>query len=189
MSVITGVVQRIEVKDVAGGKKAYNVVVAGERYGAGLYAPKCKEGDYVQFELDESRGYKNVGRNSLKVNTKGAPPEAIAEATATAAKAAAPENSQKQETIERQSAHNTAIAFLAVAQSADALGLSTAAGKGKKLDSLDVLLEKYTTYFYERNTGKVWKDLIKKEEAAAEVAPTPDDSAVEAEAVADDGWA
>lgn len=190
MTDITGVVQKIETRDVAGGKKAYNIVVAGERYGAGLYAPKCKEGDYVKFELDESRGYKNVGRNSLKVNSKGPPPEAVAEAQATAAKAAAPEGGQKQETIERQSASNTAIAFLAVAQAADALGLPASGAKGKKLEALDILLEKYTTYFYERNTGKDWKDLKPaKSKGEAEVAEgeVDTDDAVAEEAAADTG--
>lgn len=195
MTDITGVVQKIETRDVAGGKKAYNIVVGGERYGAGLYAPKCKEGDYVKFELDESRGYKNVGRNSLKVNAKGPPPEAVAEAAATAAKAAAPEGGQKQETqetIERQSASNTAIAFLAVAQAADALGLPASGAKGKKLEALDILLEKYATYFYERNTGKDWKDLKPaktKDEAEVAEGEVDTDDAVAEEAAADtDGW-
>lgn len=188
MTDITGVVQEIQVKDVAGGKKAYNIVVAGQAYGAGLYAPKCKVGDYVKFELDEARGYKNVGRNSLKVNQKGAPPEAVAEAAATAGVAKDAGGGAKQETIERQSASNTAVAFLAVAQAADALGLPASGTKGKKLEALDILLEKYTSYFYERNTGKEWKDLVTKKEAAKEEAAAPDDTAVEAEAAADDGW-
>src|SRR5687768_13750341 len=79
----TGIIQEIRVKDVAGGKKAYDIVVAGQAFGVGLFAPKAKVGDYVKFEIDESRGYKNVARNSLKVSTNKPPAEAIAEADAT----------------------------------------------------------------------------------------------------------
>ncbi len=194
MTMITGVVQAVETKSVAGGKTAYNIVVGGERYGAGLYAPKCKEGDYVQFELDDSRGYKNVGRNSLKVSAGKAPPEAVAEAQATAP-VKSPDggirtkndiekqkrDDAKQETISRQSALNSAIAFLAVGQAADALGLPKTDNKGQRIQALDALLAKYTQAFYEQSTGQKWKGPsapagdAPEQEAEAESTENPDD--------------
>lgn len=175
MTVITGVVQKIETRDVSGGKKAYNIVVGGESYGAGLYAPKCKEGDYVKFDLDEARGYKNVGRNSLKVSANKPPAEAVAQAEATAPKT----NSQggsfdtRQDVISRQAATNSAIQFMTLLASQDALPAASGKNKGTKQEVLETLLHQYEQSFYERNTGVVWKDITpgaKNEDVAPEYA-------------------
>lgn len=184
--VVTGVIQEIEKRSVSGGKTAYNIRVAGESYGCGLYPPKAKEGDYVRFEVDNSRGYKNVARNSLKVNSKGPSPEAIAEAKATVNKPDA-----KQETIERQSATNSAIAYLAVLQAADALSLPKTDTKGKRIEAMDALLKGYVIQFYEGNTGKVWKDIAPAQgaEAQADTARQGEEDAAASEAAAqDDDW-
>ncbi len=171
MAEITGVVQDVVVRDVAGGKKSYDIVVAGQKYGAGLYAPKCKVGDYVKFELDDSRGYKNVGRNTLKVSTNKAPPEALAEAAATTIKSTTGNSFDvRQDTISRQSAMNSAIAFMTILASTDSLGLPAANAKGKKAETLETVLAKYTQEFYERNTGSKWKD-IAPASTETEVAP------------------
>lgn len=158
---ITGVVQEIQTRSVAGGKIAYNIVVGGQSYGAGLYAPKCKEGDYVKFGVDESRGYKNVERGTLKVSKDKPPAEAVAAAAATAPKQTSTGGSvdTRQDIISRQSATNSAIAFLAVAQAADALGLPKTDTKGQRIAALDQLLAKYTQYLYESNTGLKYKDI------------------------------
>lgn len=181
--VVTGIIQAIETRSVAGGKTAYNIVVGGQSYGAGLYKPKANEGDYVKFEVDDSRGYKNVARNSLKVSPNKAPAEAVEEAKATAptkhsdgsvtTKAA----DQRQETISRQSALNSANDFLAVAAQVDALGLPASGAKGKRLEALEILLHKYTKQFYEQSTGQTWK--------GSEVAPTLAEDAAELDAVAE----
>ncbi len=189
MSTITGIVQEIQTRKVSGGTKtAYNIVVAGESYGVGLYAPKCKVGDYVRFELDDNSRYKDVVRNTLQVSKSKPPAEAVAEAKATAGKAAASADN-KQETISRQSALNSAIAFLAVGASVDALPLPKTDAKGKKQEALDALLAKYTQQFYEQSTGQKWSGTSPKAtptEDEAEAAP--DDSAVQETADADNGW-
>lgn len=177
MAEITGVVQSIVSRDVAGGKKSYDIIVAGQKYGAGLYAPKCKEGDYVKFELDESRGYKNVGRNSLKVSANKPPAEAIAEAAATSTQAKSGGYDARQDTISRQSAMNTAVAFMTLLSANDALGLPAANTKGKRTEVMEAMLAKYTQEFYEANTGIVFKSIApkseeeKEEEAEEEAAP------------------
>lgn len=190
--VIKGIVQAVETKQVAGGKTAYNLVIGGQRYGAGLYAPKCREGDYVQFEVDDSRGFKNVGRNTLKVSAGKPPAEAVAEAaesmpTKTADggvrtkndEAKAKADAAKQETISRQSALNSAIAYLTVAQAADALGLPKADTKGKRIETLDMLVSKYTQMFYEQSTGQKWKgtSIAEVGEDTEQEAPAADDAA------------
>lgn len=179
--VIKGVVQAIETRSVAGGKTAYNVVVAGQSYGAGLYAPKAREGDYVQFEVDDSRGYKNVARGTLKVSTGKPPAEAVAEAAATAPQRTASGGvvDNRQDTISKQAALNSAIAFLSVAQSAEALGLPKTDTKGQRIAALDAMLVKYTQDFYQQSTGNEWKGktILSEDDAPAsdEVPEAPED--------------
>lgn len=162
MADITGVVQDIVTRDVSGGKKSYDIVVAGQKYGAGLYAPKCKVGDYVKFELDDSRGYKNVGRNSLKVSANKPPAEAMAEAETTAPQknSAGASVDSRQDIISRQAATNSAIAFMAVLAATESLGLPAASGKAaKRSEVMEGILHQYEKEFYERNTGIAWKDI------------------------------
>lgn len=174
MSQISGVIQAIETRSVAGGKTAYSIRVGGESYGAGLYAPKAKEGDYVTFGLDESRGYRNVERGTLKV---GKAPKG--EAAPAAATYAAPKSGfdARQDAISRQAASNTAIGFLELLLKAEALPL----GKTKRQEAVETMLHKYEQEFYERNTGVAWKDISpnKKEdveEGEEEEVETPDDA-------------
>jgi hypothetical protein len=182
MTDITGVVQEIQTRSVAGGKTAYNVVVGGQAYGAGLYAPKCKVGDYVKFELDESRGYKNVATKTLQVSNNKPPAEAIAASVATAAKNVGSSFDSRQDSISRQAASNTAISFLQLLAANDALGLPAASAKGKRQDALEEMLHYYERKFYERNTGVKWKDISPETKDAAEpaepeVEAAPTDSA------------
>jgi hypothetical protein len=187
MAEITGVVQEIKTRSVSGGKTSYDLVVGGQAYGAGLYAPKCDVGDYVKFELDDSRGYKNVGRNTLKVSKNKPPAEAVAEAAATAPKKSTTGGSfdTRQDTISRQAAMNTAIQFMVLAASQEALGLPAAGAKGKRLETLEGMLHKYTQEFYETNTGVKWMNIspTTKDEAATEAA-APEEVA----APADSEW-
>jgi hypothetical protein len=182
---VTGIIQEIRKKNVAGGKTAYDIVVGGEAYGNGLYPPKAVEGDYVKFEVDLSRApYKNVARNSLKVS-KGKPPaEAVAAAAATAPQISSTGASfdARQDSIVRQSSTEYAVAYLGVLAQAGALAVPTTKGKGQEY--MDTLLSKYIQTFYEANTGLKWKSIrpgADKEEDAGE---TPDEAAPE-----DDNWA
>lgn len=182
MSEVSGVVQEVQTRDVSGGKKAYNIVVAGQAYGAGLYAPKCKVGDYVKFAVDESRGYKNVERGSLKVSANKPPAEALAEAAATAPKKNSVGGSfdTRQDTISRQAAMNTAIQFMQLLQATGQLPVSGAKGKGQ--ESLELMLKQYTADFYETNTGLKYKDIS----PSADEAKTSDSE--EASAPSDEKW-
>lgn len=179
-NVVTGVIQEIKVIN-RGGRTAYDIVVAGQTYGAGLYAPKAKEGDYVQFDVDDSRGYKNVARGSLKVSKNKPPAEALEEAQATAPKKTTTGGSvdTKQDTISRQSALNSAIAFMQLLTANDALGLPKSDTKGKRLETMELMLHKYEQMFYEANTGVKWVSIAPagseqaKEEAEAE-SPEPE---------------
>jgi hypothetical protein len=169
---VTGVIQEIQTKQVAGGKTAFNVVVGGQAFGAGLYAPKCKVGDYVKFSVDESRGYKNIERNTLKVSTNKPPAEAVAEAASTsvaAAFAGIGSFDKRQDAISRQAASNTAISFMVLLQAAGALPVPAAKGAAQK--ALEAVLHGYEQSFYERNTGNRWVDITPASTSRTMVAP------------------
>ena len=181
MSTVTGIIQEIQAKQVAGGRTVYNIVVAGQSYGAGLYPPKAKEGDYVKFEVDESRGYKNVAARSLQVSKNKPPAEAVA-----AASSAKPMSSDaRQETISRQAASNTAVAYIQALINAGAVAAPST--KGKAQEYFDIMLEMYTKKFYESNTGAEWKDISPASKPASEAAEDAPPFDVE-DAPADDQW-
>lgn len=173
MAEITGIVQEV-VKQKRGTYDMIDIVVAGEKYGAGLAKfVKVSEGDYVKFELDDSRGYKNVAKGTLKVSKNKAPPEAVAEAAATKANVAKAVGGfdMRQDAISRQAASNTAIAYMTLLHAAGALPVSTSKTKGAAQSGLDAVREEYEKVFYERNTGQVYKSIspsTPKEESAGE---------------------
>lgn len=182
MSQVSGIIQDIQTRSVAGGKTAYNLVVGGESYGAGLYAPKAKVGDYVTFGVDESRGYKNVERGTLKVGK--APAGASAPAPVASAKQtfSAGGFDARQDAISRQAASNTAIAFLDFLVKADALALP----KTKRQEAAETYLHKYEQMFYERNTGQTWKDISPNKKDDEEYADAGEDE--ELADPQDDNW-
>lgn len=186
MSQVSGVVQEIQTRSVAGGKTAYNIVVAGQSYGAGLYAPKASVGDYVEFTVDEARGYKNVARGTLTVQkNKGGASAAAPAAAPVAAKPAAVNYDARQDTISRQAAANTALQFLNLAVSTGALELPKSGKKGAQLDALETIVHEYTASFYERATGTVYKDISPN---APEESDTPADVAEDAGLPEDQPW-
>lgn len=188
MSQVSGVVQAIETKEVSGGRTAYSIRVAGDLYGAGLFAPKVSVGDYVTFNVEFNGNFKNVGRNSLKKSShKPAPDEGptLAPTAPAPSTSYAKSNDDRQETISRQAASNTAIALLQVLSDNDALGLPKSDAKGAKAKAVLAIMHKLEADFYERNTGKVYVDISPKAKAAeAEEAGEP----VEEEAGDAGGW-
>lgn len=162
---VTGVIQSIEERQVSGGRTAYNVRVAGESYGAGLYKPKAKEGDYVKFDVEMNGRFKNIARNSLKVSKNKPPAEAVA-----ASKAAPSAGSYdgRQDVISRQAAMNSALTFMNLLHGAEALAIPASGSKDKKEAAALALLQGYIKDFYELNTGQEYKDISPKKEEPAE---------------------
>lgn len=172
MSQVSGIIQSIESRKVSNGTKtAYNIIVAGQSYGAGLYAPKAKEGDYVTFTAEQNGNFLNVERGTLKV---GKAPAGEAKGTAASAasnvKQAVGGYDARQDAISRQAASNTAIAWLTVLHNVGAL--PAAKSKGDHQQVMDTLRREYEKEFYQSNTGNTWKDInpTKTVEADDEVA-------------------
>lgn len=185
MAQVKGVVQEITQREVSGGRTAYSLKIAGQSYGAGLYKPKCKEGDYVTFDVEENGQYKNVGRNSLKVSDyKPTAEESAPAASAPAAKASGGWD-DRQDTISRQAASNTAIAFMQIMSDNEALGLPKSDAKGAKAKALIAILHRLEQEIYERNTGKTYVDISPKQKL--EEAGDPESMEDEG-AAPDDSW-
>lgn len=155
MSEVSGVIQKIETRKVANGTKtAYDIFVTGQKYGAGLWAPKAKEGDYVTFNANQSQYGWDVERGTLKV---GKAPAGAA-AAPSPVRAAVNSFDARQDAISRQAASNTAIAWVGFLHTAGALPVGSKT-KGALQQTLDTIRMEYEKKFYEQNTGVEWKDI------------------------------
>lgn len=183
MSEVTGVLQDIQSRTVAGGKTAYDIVVAGQKYGAGFFKPKANVGDYVTFVEVANGNFKNVERGTLKASANkpagyAEPSAAPAAASKSGVRAAVTSFDTRQDAISRQAASNTAIAWVTFLQNAGALNIPTSK-KGQAQAIFDTLREEYEVKFYERNTGNEWKDISpnpEQEDSAGVEDDTPVDS-------------
>ena len=155
MSQVTGVVTDIPQITTKCGKTMYSIVVNGDRFGIGMYPPKCSVGDTVTFTMSMNGQYKNAEPKTIVVSA-GVPRQDVAQVGKTA-EAAGPvrgygKSDEVQDTISKQSALNTAIAFVKLAQEAGAL---PAPAKAKdKLEALDAIVKQYAREFYGFSTGK-----------------------------------
>lgn len=194
MAQIKGVVQAVEAREVSGGRTAYSVRVGGQSYGAGLFKPKCNEGDYVTFEEERNGNYKNIARGSLKVTDyKPSPEEEKVETKTYTPKsggvdwdAKAKADAERQDTISRQASSNSAIAFMQIMSDNDALGLPKTDTRGAKAKALTALLRKLEVEFYERNTGKTYVDITPSAEQPVD--KEEGEESFEEAASSDQGW-
>lgn len=163
---VSGIVQEIKQtpRIVQGQSKiAYDLIVGGQKYSAGFFAPKANVGDYVTFDVEDRNGFKNVAPRSLKVGK--APAGAVAEAAKVVASGSGSFD-KRQDAISRQAASNTAIAFMSLLASQDALPVPASKSKGDKQAAIEALLQGYEQRFYEANTGVKWTDISPSEKEA-----------------------
>jgi hypothetical protein len=168
MTQVTGKVTNLSVKDGQWGPMTnYEVAAAGkapEWYGAGSKnIPKdVGVGDYITFEEVLKGRYKNIAPGSIR--KVAAPSDAPASAPAQAGSnpATAPGKAAdydrvdpKQETISKQAARNTAVEFMKVLASQEAIPYGKTADAKKKFEQLSAMLEKFTEDFYNFSTGKI----------------------------------
>lgn len=159
-NVVTGIVQSIDARETKFGQM-YSARVNGTSYGIGKYPPKCKVGDNVTFNVTYNGQYANMDTKSLQVVSAGA-----AQTSAPAA-AGAPARGNyedpKQTVIAKQSALNSAVAFMQMAQAADALPVSKTAKPADRLKTLEAMLNHYRSKFYFESTGSEFPVIEKQE--------------------------
>lgn len=188
MAQVTGKLEQIKVRSTAYGDY-YDLRVSGQYYGFGKFPPRgVVEGDFVSLEYEAKGNFKNVVKGTLRKDDSGA-------AAAPAATAPAKQGVQqkgggwddRQETISKQAAFNTALTFVNAAISLEAIPLAKSAKPADRLAYLEAMVYEHAAKFYGLATGNEWKDL-----ATMDVSPpadTPAKSAKKpAEAPADDDW-
>jgi hypothetical protein len=151
---ISGVVQEVQTYNTKIGPM-FNVVVGGEKYGNGKYAPKCSAGDVVEFEVAYNGNYKNVAPRTLTVVGKASAAAVAAEAASAPARSASTGSyDARQDVISRQAALNSALTFVGLLASQDALPVTKTAKIGSKIEAIEALVRKYTGDFHLQSTGK-----------------------------------
>lgn len=148
---ITGVAEYINTRATSFGTM-YSLKVNGTNYSLGKTDPTAKfqivKGDAVEFTAEQNaKGYWDIKGPVKKLGGEAASasrPAAAAAVAASASYRAVDDNKQK--TISRQAARNTAVQFMTLLQSVGAL--PAAKTKGGNFDLLRETLDKLTDEFY-----------------------------------------
>lgn len=161
---VSGVVQSIDARETKFGQM-YSARVNGTSYGIGKYPPKCKVGDNVTFNVTYNGQYANMDTKSLQVISGGA------SAPTAPPSAGAPTRSNyedpKQTTIAKQSALNSAVAFMQLLQALDAVPVSKTAKPAERLKTVEAMLNHYRAKFYFESTGSEFPTVEKAEDVMA----------------------
>ena len=193
----SGTIENIDSREINGknGKfTVYDFHIDGEKYGAGSFMPKgVAVGDYVTFDIEYNGNFKNISKGTLR---KAAAPAAVAGKGQVVdlkytGKTVAQKSDEKDQRISRQSAFNTAAAFLKIAQEAGAL--PSLEKKATGLSYLRTIFFKEAALLYKEATGEEWSLVAPDVDGEAPKVPAKPKAkpapAPEPEPVADDDWA
>lgn len=161
MAKIVGHLESIFTKSFANGGDAVFIKVGGIDYKFGKYAPRgFAEGDFVEFEAQgKSNGQYTNWTADYKTLRKSDPA-----AAGNPAPQPSPQprgftptsNDERQETISRQAAFNTSLAFVKMAIEAGAIAVPTKVKKDQLLDFYTTVVDHCAMQFYAKSTGKTW---------------------------------
>lgn len=163
---VTGTIERIEARPVPGYGTFYDLIVDGQKYGNGKFAPRdVKEGDVVSFEYETTqRGQytnHNIKARSLRKVEGGAAAQAspkVAQPAAAAAPVRQPYTAfdERQEIISKQAALNTAIALGTLAVEAGAVLVNKTAKDNEKLTLVHNWIMEEAARIFRQTTGREW---------------------------------
>ena len=148
-----GYISAINEKDTTAGKM-YDFMIDGKRIGAGKFPPKgFAAGDYVNYEVDQKGNFLNLRSGSM---SKATPPAGVPSPSAAPARSSGSVGGydSRQEVISKQAAANTALTFLNLLASQDAIPMPSKATKDKKADLIEAVLYEYIGKFYKLATGQ-----------------------------------
>lgn len=165
MSKNQGTIERIEARTVSpknGGNSftVYDYHIDGTKYGGGSFKARgVEEGDFVEFVVEMNGNFANIAKNTLRKLAGGAPASAPKENAAPTkpaytGKTVDQKANEKDQRISRQSAFNTAAAFLKIAQEAGAL--PSLEKKATGLSYLRTVFFKEAALLYKEATGEEW---------------------------------
>lgn len=170
---VTGIIENITSRQTQFGEM-YDIVVDGQSYGNGKYAPRgVNIGDAVTFTAEVKGRYRNVARGTLRRAGVGDVPSAPSPSAAPQRMAVndpkekywsdkAASDEARQKIISRQAALNTAIDFVEAAIKAEALALPAKAAD--KIGLLEAMVVRYAQKFHKVSTGE---DMVLPEENTA----------------------
>lgn len=175
MMQVEGYVQAIETVPTKTGKTMYNVRVNGDKFGAGMYPPKFKQGDFISFTCTMNGNFKNMETRTVTI--KAAPPMPVQAPVASAGAAQSAGNwDTRQDTISKQAALNSAMEMVSILAGAGAVvGLDKAKTPADKAAVLTGLVTEFTKEFYHQNTGKTLDipDAVPADQSYGEDEPKP----------------
>lgn len=163
MSKLNGTIERIESRNINGKNGPFTVYdyhIDGTKYGGGSFKTRgVEEGDFVEFVVEMNGNYANIAKNTLRKLAGGAPASAPKENAAPpkptyTGKTVDQKANEKDQRISRQSAFNTAAAFLKIAQEAGAL--PSLEKKATGLSYLRTVFFKEAALLYKEATGEEW---------------------------------
>lgn len=150
-----GVVEKIGEFKSASGATMYNLQISGDRFGFGSNKPPCSEGDTIEFEYEQKGQYKNGNSKSVVVVAKS-----VAGASGSVGGGRSyGKDPATQTTISKQSALNSALAFVNTLVLADAVpGVTKTAKAEDKYGILESLVVEKTHEYYAQSTGTEWPE-------------------------------
>lgn len=155
MMQVEGYVQKIETKPTSTGKTMYNVSVNGKRYGAGLYPPKFKEGDFISFTATKNGNFDNMETRTVTQKTPPAGMVPQPAAPSVQSSVGGGNWDTRQDIISKQAALNSAQHMVEILVTAGAVvGLDKAKTPADKMSLLNALVDEYTADYYFQNTGR-----------------------------------
>ena len=158
---VVGTIQDISSRSVAGNRTAYGIVIDGNNYSVGLYAPRgVAVGDNVEFEVEVNGQYRNVARGTLR-KVYGAAATASPPSTPSPAPQASTNSpiggrpfvsdTDRQSIISKQAALNTAISYVNVLLETESVPLPKTAAD--RLAFIESLVFDSTAKFHKFSTG------------------------------------
>lgn len=163
---ISGTIERIEPRTItpkSGGNSftVYDYHIDGTKYGGGSFKARgVEEGDFVEFVVEMNGNFANIAKGTLRKLAGGSATTATQQEVAPqkpaayAGKTVAQKADEKDQRISRQSAFNTAAAFLKIAQEAGAL--PSLEKKATGLSYLRTVFFKEAALLYKEATGEEW---------------------------------
>lgn len=159
---VVGTIQDISSRSVAGNRTAYGIVIDGQNYSVGLYAPRgVAVGDNVEFEVEVNGQYRNVARGTLR-KVYGVPADrGTNPLTTPVIPAQRPSlmpdskpfvsDTDRQGIISKQAALNTAISYVNVLLETESVPLPKTAAD--RLAFIESLVFDSTAKFHKFSTG------------------------------------
>jgi hypothetical protein len=130
----------------------YNVRVNGEKYGAGMYPPKFKQGDFISFTSTINGQFKNMETRTVTV--KVPPPSHPAPASAGSV-GIKDKYDERQMMICHQAARKDALNMVEILREVGGIvGLEKAKTPADKMSLIESLVNEYTRDYYFQTTGE-----------------------------------